>query len=220
MVTNDFGYMEKQDLFLNKLYDKHFNANPKGIFHFATMEFKGFHYYDDIGKELGFDQRLSRDIAYTLMTKSMIISSTINEPKLVAIRDKGIEYIEKKNRESKRPAIPPIQINAAERANVQVNQNSNGNIQYSYSGDVNYNDIDNVLTLVQMSYDMLKLSAEQKNTMDHEIHTIRKEFEADHPNKSAIEKSKNIMLDLLTQTSANLLAAGLIFLISNIPNIH
>jgi hypothetical protein len=219
MATNDFGYIDKKDLFLKTLYDKNFNSEPKRIFHFVNTGFNGFHYYDDIGKELGFDQNLSEKLAYSLMEKSMIISSTINKPAFIAIRDKGIDYVEKKNRESNRPAIPHLQVNTAERANVQVNINSDGNVQDSFSGNINYNDIDKVLSLVERSYDILELSIEHQKAINHEIDIIRKELKTDYPDKSVVEKSKKIIIDLLTQTGGDLLSKGLIFLISSIPNI-
>ncbi len=163
-----------------------------------------------IGEELGFDRQVTEKIVTYLEGESLIESRALGGA--IGLSHYGVTEIEDALSNPNKPTTYFPAINVIMNSTVmnsQIQQSNNGQSQIMVINE-SYNELDNILQLINSSSGMINLSAQQKSEFDAKIQEIKNEIVSKNPNKSVISKGVDSIKRILEGVSSNVIASGLL----------
>lgn len=167
--------------------------------------------YSQIGKELGFDEDLTLNIARYLMDEGLIEFRVIGGG--VAITHQGICEVEDALSHPDTPTshFPPLNIiSIGQMINSQIQQDSPKATQMVTIGEDKCEELKELLRSLKESIDKLGLEAQAKSDLQADIQTIEAQMSSSKPKLTIITKCVGSIRNILEGAAGNVLASLLL----------
>jgi hypothetical protein len=190
---------KKRFQFLNKLYKLT-----------GGDEFKWFNMFQ-IGKELGFDNALTENIAQYLRDEGLIEFRALGG--IIGISHQGVREIEKafSNPDIPTSHFPPINIIAiGQMISSQIQQASPEATQVGTINEDRYEELKKVIQSLKESIDKLDLDWQHKSDIQAEIQTIEAQMSSSKPKVTIITECLGSIRRILEGATGSMLASSLL----------
>jgi len=173
-------------------------------------KFKSFEMFE-IGKELGFDKKLTANIAQYLEGEMLI--EYIAFGGIIAITHNGIVEVEEalSNPDEPTEHFPALNIiSVGQMVNSQIQQASPQSIQLITIDQSKINEIKQFLSELKKSIDQLGLIKEQVTELQSEIKTIEAQITSSKPKSIILTESLKTIRNILEGVAGGFIASGLL----------
>lgn len=188
----------KRFLFLNKVYDV------------AQQRTTAICKLWEIGKDLGFDPMLTQDIFAYLSRKGLIKGMGLDK---FCITPPGIDAVEEAltNRDKSTEYFPSINVMYVEKADrSQIQQSGPGATQTILISENKYDDVKEVIQLLEKSLEKSELQENQIADLRGDIQAIKAQLSKANPNSGIITAALKSIQTLLLSAGGSMLAQGVL----------